>query len=115
MLSVEILKFVILLIFFIWITLLSCFELYYKIATNNTDLLHTFEKINSNNKVILSHLTKNQSIQEIFIPFEIELSTINKTKQNVTNINWLKYDKTYNKNITFDFFSLLRKECLPSF
>jgi hypothetical protein len=55
MLSVEILKFVILLIFFIWITLLSCFELYYKISTNNTDLLHTFEKINSNNKVILSH------------------------------------------------------------
>ncbi len=119
MLSVEILKFVILLIFFIWITLLSCFELYYKISTNNTDLLHTFEEINSNNKVILSHLTKNQSKQEIFIPleieFEIELSTINKTKQNVTNINWLKYDKTYNKNITCDFFSLLRKECLPSF
>jgi len=28
MLSVEILKFVILLIFFIWITLLSCFEFY---------------------------------------------------------------------------------------
>jgi hypothetical protein len=65
MLSVEILKFVILLIFFIWITLLSCFELYYKISTKNTDLLHTFEKININNKVILSHLTKNQSIQEI--------------------------------------------------
>ncbi len=91
----------------------------YKISTNNTDLLHTFEKINSNNKVILSHLTKNQSKQEIFIrleiEFEIELSTINKTKQNVTNINWLKYDKTYNKNITCDFFSLLQKECLPSF
>ncbi len=70
-------------------------------------------------KVILTHLTKNQSIQEIFIPleieFEIELFSINKTKQNVTNINWLKYEKTYNKNITCDFFSLLRKECLPSF
>ena len=65
MLSVEILKFVILLIFFTGITLLSCFELYYKISTNNTDLLNTFEKINSNNKVILTHLTKNQSIQEI--------------------------------------------------
>jgi hypothetical protein len=66
MLSVEILKFVILLIFFTGITLLSCFELYYKISTNNTDLLHTFEKINSTNKVILSHLTKNQYKKFLF-------------------------------------------------